>query len=314
MTTSLDWRALGTGVRLVVERGDPAAARGAVEDVLDRVDRAYSRFRPDSELLGLGRRAGQWQPVSALLGEAIAAGLRAAQLTDGAVDPTVGRAMRAIGYDADFEAIRTPGAAIELRLEPVPGWQAVELSSDRRSVRVRPGVEIDLGSVGKGLAADLAADAALAVIGVEGGVLVSLGGDIAVRGVPPDGGWRVLLAEDSDAPPDGDGEVIAIATGAIATSSTTVRRWIRGDVAFHHLVDPRTGGPVDSPWRTVTVAAATCVDANTAATAAIVLGDRAVPWLERMGLPARLIAGDGAIVRLGGWPEAEPPIPTGSGA
>ncbi len=306
MTTSLDWRALGTGVRLVVERGDVGIARDAVAEVLDRVDRTYSRFRPDSELMELTSRAGQWQPVSALLGDAIAAGLRAAELTDGAVDPTVGRAMRAIGYDADFEAIRTPGAAIELRLEPVPGWRAVELSPDRRSVRVRSGVEIDLGSVGKGLAADLAADAALAAIGAEGGVLVSLGGDIAVRGAPPDGGWRVLLAEDSDASPDGDGDVIAITTGAIATSSTTVRRWTRGAVTLHHLVDPGTGGPVDSPWRTATIAAGTCVDANTAATAAIVLGDRAVPWLERLAVPARLIASDGAVVRLGGWPDADP--------
>jgi thiamine biosynthesis lipoprotein len=303
---SADWRAIGTGVRIVVHGGDLAAARLAVEAVIDRVDRAYSRFRPDSELLALAVRPGEWQPVGELLGSAIAAGLRAARLTDGAVDPTVGRAMRAIGYDADFEAIRTPGAAIELRLEPVPGWRTVELSGDGRKVRVRPGVEIDLGSVGKGLAADLAADAAAAVVRADGGVLVSLGGDLAVRGVPPPGGWRILVAEDSDAPPDGAGEVVAIQAGAVATSSTTVRRWTRGDVQIHHLVDPRTGGPVDSPWRTATVAAGTCVDANTAATAAIVLGDRAIAWLERMTLPARLVAVNGAIVRVGGWPVPDP--------
>jgi thiamine biosynthesis lipoprotein len=307
VTATLDWRALGTGVRLVVEGGDPVRAREAVEDVLVRIDRAYSRFRPDSELMQLAARPGDWQRISPLLGDAIAAGLRAATLTDGAVDPTVGRAMRAIGYDADFEAIRTPGAPIELRLEPVPGWRAVELASDRRSVRIRAGVEVDLGSVGKGLASDLAAAAAGAAIGDVGGLLVSLGGDIAVRGSPPRGGWRVLLAEDSDAPADGDGEVVAIETGAIATSSTTVRRWIRGDRSFHHLIDPRTGGPVESPWRTATVAAGTCVDANTAATAAIVLGERAIPWLERMAVPARLVAEDGGIVRVGGWPAPDPP-------
>ncbi|HET7028921.1 MAG TPA: FAD:protein FMN transferase [Candidatus Limnocylindrales bacterium] len=302
MITTLDWRALGTGVRLVVERGDAASARAAVEGVLDRVDRAYSRFRPDSELMALAPATGAWRPVSPLLGDAIAAGLRAAQLSDGAVDLTVGRAMRAIGYDADFESIRTRGGPIELRLEPIPGWQTVELAPDRRSVRIRPGVEIDLGSVGKGLAADLAADAALGTVDPTGGVLVSLGGDIAVRGTAPRGGWRVLLAEDSDAPPDGSGDVVAIRIGAIATSSTTVRRWARGDLAVHHLIDPRTGGPVDSPWRTATVAAATCVEANTAATAAIVLGQRAVDWLERMAMPARLVAQDGSIVRIGGWP------------
>jgi thiamine biosynthesis lipoprotein len=307
------WRALGTGVRLVVHGGDLAAARAAVEAVLDRVDHTYSRFRPDSESMRLGARPGAWQPVSELLGDAIAAALRAAELTDGAVDLTVGRAMRAIGYDADFDRIRTPGGPIEVRLEPIPGWRAVELASDRRSVRIRAGVELDLGSVGKGLAADLAARAALDAMGSEasgGGALVSLGGDLAVLGAAPAGGWRILGAEDSELSPDEDGDVVAIRSGAIATSSTTVRRWSRGDVTFHHLVDPRTGGPVTSPWRTATVAAGTCVDANTAATAAIVLGERAVPWLERVALPARLVATDGSIVAVGGWPTAGggPPV------
>jgi thiamine biosynthesis lipoprotein len=213
--------------------------------------------------------------------------------------------MRAIGYDADFDRIRTPGAAIEVRLEAVPGWRAVELAADRRSVRIRAGVELDLGSVGKGLAADLAARAALEAMGAEAsaaGVLVSLGGDLAALGAPPPGGWRILLAEVSETSPDGEGEVVAIRGGAVATSSTTVRRWSRGDVTFHHLVDPRTGGPVDSPWRTATVVAGTCVDANTAATAAIVLGERAESWLHEVDLPARLVATDGSIVTVGRWP------------
>ncbi|HET7472662.1 MAG TPA: FAD:protein FMN transferase, partial [Candidatus Limnocylindrales bacterium] len=237
---------------------------------------------------------------------AIAASLRAARLTGGAVDPTVGRAMRAIGYGADFDAIRAATGPIPVRLEPLPGWGSVELAPDARSVRVRPGAELDLGSVGKGLAADLAANAAIRATGRDGavGVLVSLGGDIAVAGRPPLGGWRVLVAEDSETPASAEGELVAIQSGAIATSSTTVRRWTRGDVTFHHLVDPRTGGSVVSPWRTATVAAATCVDANTAATAAIVLGDAAIDWLTAQALPARLVGTDGSIVRVGGWPAA----------
>jgi thiamine biosynthesis lipoprotein len=217
--------------------------------------------------------------------------------------------MRAIGYDADFDRIRSNSGPIELRLEPIPGWQSVQLSTARREVRVRRGVELDLGSIGKGLASDLAAAAALVAIGGaageggRGGVLVSLGGDIAVGGTPPDGGWRILIAEDSETPPDAAGEVVAIETGAIATSSTTVRRWRRGDRMLHHLIDPRTGGSVDSPWRTVTVVAATCVAANTAATAAIVMGAGAIAWLEAARLPARLVALDGAVTRLNGWPE-----------
>jgi thiamine biosynthesis lipoprotein len=296
------WRAIGTGVRLVVHDGDLGLARRAVESVLDAVDRAYSRFRDDSEIVALNARAGQRVSISPLLADAIAAGLRAGRLTDGAVDPTVGRAMRAIGYDADFDLVRGDGGPIELRLEPIPGWQAVDLSISRREVLVRRGVELDLGSTGKGLAADLAAAAALEATG-RGGVLVSLGGDIAVNGTAPDGGWRILIAEDSETPPDVGGEVIALDTGAVATSSTTVRRWRRGDQALHHLVDPRTSGPVVSPWRTASVVAATCVDANTASTAAIVKGAAAIRWLEATGLAARLVATDGEILRLGGWPE-----------
>jgi len=300
--SSAGWRAIGTGVRVVVHDGDLEAARAAVADVLDEVDRALSRFRDDSELSRLNARSGEEVVVSPLLGDAIAAGLRAARITNGSVDPTVGRAMRLIGYDLDFRSLPRDGAPLEVRFEAVPGWQTVALAADRRRVRVARGVEIDLGSVGKALAADLAAGRALDATG-RGGVLVSLGGDIAVAGDAPRGGWRILVAEDSEAPPDGPGEVIAFDTGAIATSSTTVRRWQRGDRTYHHLVDPRTGEPVESPWRTASVVAATCVDANTAATAAIVLGDAALGWLGSTGLAARLVSTDGGIVRVGGWPE-----------
>jgi FAD:protein FMN transferase len=308
------WRALGTGVRLIVVGGDLDVAKRAVEDVLDLVDRTYSRFRDDSELSELNDRAGQAVALSGLLADAIAAGLDAARRTRGAVDPTVGQAMRAIGYDVDFERLPANGQAIELRLEPIPGWQAVDLSPTRREVRIRPGVELDLGSTGKGLAADLAAATARDAIGgdasPESGVLVSLGGDIAMRGASPADGWRILIADDSETPTDAGGEVIAVDGGGVATSSTTVRRWRRGARTLHHLVDPRTGGPVDSPWRTASVVAATCLEANMAATAAIVLGDEAVGWLEGAGLPARLVSVDGAVTRLNGWPE---PIPVVAG-
>ncbi len=314
-SSSATWRALGTGVRLVVSGASLEPARHAVAETLDLVDRTYSRFRDDSELSRLNARAGETVIVSPLLLDAIGAGLEAARQTSGAVDPTVGRAMRAIGYDVDFDRIARTGAPVVMRLEPIPGWQTVELSRLRHEVRVAPGVELDLGSTGKGLAADLAATAAHQAIGgpSDAGVLVSLGGDIATAGRAPEDGWRILIAEDSETPTDAAGEAIAIPAGAVATSSTTVRRWRRGPAAIHHLIDPRTGGPVESPWRTVSVVAANCVLANTAATAGIVLANDAVAWLERSGLPARLVAVDGAIVRLNGWPEADDPVgPSGT--
>jgi thiamine biosynthesis lipoprotein len=319
MTAETIWRALGTTVHLLVADGDPAIARGAVEATLARVDATYSRFRPDSELSRLHALPRETVRVSDLLARAIGDARRAAAATDGLVDPTVGRAVRATGYDADFASARgrvamasglgrgagplatLPGPAV--RIESVPGWQAVRLDAAARTVRLPRGVELDLGSTGKALAAELAADAASERLGPDAGVLVSLGGDIAVAGRTPPGGWQVAVGEDSRAAPRDVAEVVSLETGGMATSSTTVRRWHRDGVDVHHIVDPRTGVPAAGPWRTATVAARTCTDANAASTAAIVRGADAPSWLASLGLPARLVGSDGSVVRVGGWPD-----------
>lgn len=295
-----DGRALGCSLRVVVT--DPralSAARAAVDEVTGAIDAAASRFRADSELSRLN--ATREMVVSPLLARAIAVALRGAQLTDGAVDPTVGTAVRLAGYDTDFATVLKEGGPLRVQLARVPGWQAVRLDAPTRRVSIPPGVEIDLGATAKALAADLAAQTA-AKQSASGGVLVSLGGDIAVAGEPPAGGWHVQVSEDSDATLDDDEESVSIFDGGLATSSTTVRRWTRGGVVLHHIIDPETGLPVDGPWRTAVVAAATCVDANIASTAAIVKGDRAVAWLERHRLAARLVDQHGRIHRTSAWP------------
>ncbi len=312
MLQQADWRALGTGVRLLVHAGDIEAARDAVIRVLDDVDRTYSRFRDDSELSRLNATAAASRvpvdvPISLLLARTLAGSLDAARNTGGAVDPTVGASMRAIGYDGDFAKIAGSSRTIELKLAPVPGWARVQLDVATSRVRMPAGIELDLGSTGKGLAADLAAAAALEAMGAGAGVLVSLGGDIATAGACPDGGWRILIAEDSNTASDADGEVIAIESGAVATSTTTVRRWKAGEgVGAHHIIDPWTGLSAHIVWRTVTTVAATCEAANAASTAAIVMGAAALAWLEANGLPARLVAADGTIIRIGGWPAPQP--------
>jgi thiamine biosynthesis lipoprotein len=298
------WRALGTSVHVLATDGsDVDRATAVVGAALTEVDETYSRFRDDSELSRLNARPNQATVVSPLLMTAITAALRGARCSDGAVDPTVGRAMRLIGYDGDFADLPRDGAAITLRVEQVAGWRTIRIDRFSHSVTIPTGVELDLGSTGKALAADVAAAAAHRALG-HGGVLVSLGGDIATAGEAPSGGWRILVAEDSETPPDGDGETICIEGGGLATSSTTVRRWTRGGISLHHIVDPRTCLPAQSPWRTVTVAASSCVDANVAATAAIVRGDGAPAWLDGLGLPARLVAVDGAVRYAAAWPLA----------
>jgi thiamine biosynthesis lipoprotein ApbE len=298
------WKALGTSVHvLTTDRDGLDRASNAVNEVLEDVDTAYSRFREDSELSRLNANPGRVVRVSPLLATAIDAAQRAARLTDGAVDPTVGQAIRIAGYDDDFSRVATANRGpVNLRAWRVPGWKAIGFDRRSRVVLLPAGVELDLGSTGKALAADLAARAALNAAG-DGGVLVSLGGDIATAGTPPPGGWRIHVAEDSRERPDADGEVICLPAGGIATSSTTVRRWTRGTAVWHHIIDPQTSLPTTGPFRTVTVAAASCLDANVASTAAIVRGETAIDWLMRRNLPARLVENDGTIHYIGRWPD-----------
>lgn len=294
--------ALGTTARLVLwRRADPGAALRAVDRTLQDLDHQVSRFRTDSELSRAERRAPSPVVLSPGAADALVIALGAACATGGLVDPTVGAALCALGYDRDFAAIDpAPGP---VPAQPAPGWRAVHLSG--RELRLPAGVRLDLGATAKGLGADRAARAAAVATGPATGVLVSLGGDVAVAGRVPGGGWPVVVAEDPAGTEAPGGEVVRLARGGVATSSTMHRRWRRGEVVVHHVVDPATGQPVDGPWRTATVAARTCVEANAAATAALVAGGAAEGWLARHGLPARLVAVDGSVRRVGGWPAGE---------
>jgi len=297
---SASWRALGTLVQLVVT--DPAAlpeARRLLEDDLAAVDATCSRFREDSEIRSL---TGGRHRISPLLAEAIGVALRAARLTDGDVDPTVGAAMSAAGYDRDFQQIEPNGPPLRLTVRQVPGWR--EIRRDGRSLTLPKGVRLDLGATAKAWAADRSAARIAQQLG--GGVLVSLGGDIAVAGPPPAAGWRIRVQDvtgPADETPDGPYALIAIRDGGLATSSTAARRWQRGGDVLHHILDPRTGLPAEPVWRTVSVAAGSCADANAASTAAVVRGRRAPGWLTRLGLPARLVDATGAVFTVSGWPD-----------
>ncbi|MBV8304198.1 MAG: FAD:protein FMN transferase [Acidimicrobiia bacterium] len=298
-----EFHALGTGCVVLVT--DPArldAAVAAVHAELDEIDGACSRFRPDSELEMINANAGTTVVASPLLIEAVTVALRAAELTDGDVIPTVGEAMQVLGYDRDFPAVPSDGDAVAT-VARVPGWQQIDVDRAAQTVRVPHGVRLDLGATAKALAADRAATRAAAVAGC--GVLVSLGGDLAVAGSPPGRGWEVRVTDDHAAGPDAEGQTVLVHDGGLATSSTTVRRWARGGEELHHVVDPRTGRPAEEVWRTVSVAAASCVDANIASTAAIIRGEQAPAWLESLGLPARLVLPEGWVVRVGGWPAEE---------
>jgi FAD:protein FMN transferase len=285
---------------------DPACvsvARKEVVRVVDEFDRACSRFRPDSELSVLNASAGSAVTVGPVLLDAVNCALRAARLTAGDVDPTVGEALIALGYDRDFDEVVAEGRVAPSRpLAAIPGWRTVTVDTERSTVRIATGVALDLGATAKALAADRAATAARAA--ARCGVLVSFGGDLAVAGPAPASGWRVRVTDDHRAGVDAPGQWISVRSGALATSSVAVRRWRTDAGVAHHLVDPASGRSVDSVWRTVSVTAASCLDANIASTAAIIRGSSAAAWLTELGLPSRLVRVDGTVCHLAEWPSA----------
>jgi thiamine biosynthesis lipoprotein len=302
---SRTFRALGTSATLLVTDPDALEPAGQVLAAeLAAIDAACSRFRSDSELSRVNHARGRPVPVGALFADALNVALAAAELTDGDVDPTCGLSLVRLGYDQDFARARRRTRPLRRPLAPAGGWRQVRLDAARRQVTVPAGVMLDLGATAKALAADRSAARVCADFGC--GVLVNLGGDISVAGDPPADGWLVGIADDvafdaviADVEPS---QVVVIRDGGLATSSTSARAWQRGGAHLHHIIDPATGRPAESCWRTVSVAAASCVDANIASTAAILRGGQAPCWLDGLRLPARLVRHDGSAVIVGGWP------------
>lgn len=299
-TAAVEWPIWTTTARLVVtEPGVLPEARELVADLLERVGRAASRFRPDSEVSQLARgRAEGAVPISPLLADLVRSALTAAELTDGDIDPTVGATLASLGYDRDLadvsEASVSGARSVVATSRPI-SWRDVHLDGELLSMP--PGVLLDLGATAKARAADSCAEMLAGRFGC--GVLVSLGGDLRVAGPVPRGGWQVLVRDGDDEPASA---LQLNGPGAVATSSTLHRTWEVSGEELHHIVDPRTGRPARLVWRTVSVAATTCVGANTLTTAAVIRGEDALPLLEAAAVPARLVGVDGAVHTLGGWP------------
>ena len=298
MAAYRDFEAFTCDCRLAVADPEvlgPALTR--VQELLADVDAACSRFRDDSELCELERSGGG--EASPLLASLVRAALDVAERSGGAVVPTLGGELSALGYGP---AVTAPHAApteqlgteqlVTERLVPAESWRRVRL--DGSVLAVPAGVTLDLGATAKAAAADLCASEVSERWGTS--VLVSLGGDIATSG--PEG-WEVFV---QDLPDDPATQVRLAGGWAMATSSTQKRRWRSGSMQFHHILDPWTSLPAPPVWRSVSVAAPDCVSANMASTGAIVKADRALSWLRELGYPARLVRIDGGVLELNGWP------------
>jgi len=259
--------------------GAEVVVQGATGEELEAIrrlfmdwERVFSRFRPDSELNRVNRDPSPVVVLSRPFAFALRVALEAAEATDGLVDPTLGAAIEAAGYDRDFsllaEDVRPPGPAVPGRRD------SVRLSG--RLLSRPPGVALDLNGVVKALAVD----SALELIAGDG--LVAAGGDLAARG-----------GADVGLPVAGALHLIA---GGVATSGTTKRRWRRGGELQHHLIDPASGRPARSRWDEVTVTADSCLAADVAAKAAFLISDDGPGWLDDRGLPGRFRAGGDLVV------------------
>lgn len=239
----------------------------------------FSRFDPASELSRVNAAAGEPVLVSTEFASMLALALEAVRETGGLVDPTLGAELVAAGYDADF-------AELQARERPVRPLAATSRTDEPVRVRGRQvvvprGVFLDLNGVVKGKTVD----DALALLDDDG--FVSAGGDLAVRGA-----LVVALPR---------GGAVTLVRGALATSGTDRRRWMSGGVLRHHLIDPRSGRPAESPWIQVTVCGLTCVGADIAAKAAFLLGAHGPGWLDVRGIPARFVDEAGQIVSNTAW-------------
>jgi FAD:protein FMN transferase len=264
------------GCEVVLAGADPRC----VQELFDRYDGAFSRFRPDSELNRVNALAGRVVRVSPLFARALSLALELARDTGGVLDPTLGAAVEAAGYDRDFALLgddpAAPGAA-------APGRRD-EVRLDGRLLQVPRGIRLDLNGVVKALAVDDALEL------VDGDGFVSAGGDLAVRG-PLD----VALPA---------GGAVRVVAGGLATSGSSGRRWRRGGELQHHLIDARTGRPSRSCWSEVTVSGATCVAADAAAKTAFLLSEDGPRWLDARGIPGRFVNHCGDVVNSSSWSRA----------
>ncbi len=296
MSTVRQWSDWSCSVRVVAERGSGDRVETIVRDLMADVERASSRFRPDTDLVRVARHAGRLVPVSRVCVDLVQVALEAADRTRGVVDPTVGATLVSLGYDADIDVVAAAPRGAVATAPSSATWRDVRVHAALGLVGVPTGVELDLGSIAKAWTVDEAARRVASSTG--GAALVEVGGDVGTAGRARRP-WQVDVAETRG----GASTRVAVDGGGLATSSTVARRWTTRDGRpVHHLVDPATGRPSDSPWRTVSVWAPTAVLANTLSTAAVVRGPQVLTSLERADVAARVVTVDGDVVLVGAWP------------
>lgn len=294
----IDFRAMGSEMMAALEANGPHARESLAEVPawFEIWEQHYSRFRADSELSQLNLRSGEWVQVSPPMWEMLLMGRNVERESDGLVTPALQGVLAAYGYDRSFEWVAKVNSNLnvtELDRRPMPGMQ-LQLDSNRRSVHLPAGTQLDFGGIAKGWAADRA----LEKLSPLGAGLVDAGGDIASgRPEAQDAAWPVGITDPFA--PEEMIEMIALKGEAVATSGRDVHRWVQNETWRHHIIDPRTGEPTTNHVLAATVIAPTAVEAEMGAKCALILGQiEGLAWIEaRPEFAGVLIMEDGAVLQ-----------------
>ncbi len=307
-------RAMGSFAEVLVWGPNPESLADWAVAEIEHCEVCWSRFRTDSELHGLNARAGLGPTkVSPLLWEALVFATRAFTETRGLFDPTVLESLLALGYDRSFP-FPTPLADHDPCVRSASGFATVELDTANHAVSLPHGCGLDLGGIGKGLAADRVVEGLIARGAVS--ACVSMGGDLRVAGPGPDrdDAWEIRVEDPRN---EANAFTFPLVDEALAQSSTAFRRWQYGQKSVHHLIDPRTGEPSSSGVDCAVVTARETWRAETLAKAALLAGPiDGIALLEHAGADGWLLGEDGVVhatahVTDASWPNARltQPVP-----
>jgi len=273
-------------------------ARERLEHWINEFDRCVNRFLATSDLSRINERGASAYVMSPTFEMVLRASLDAADMTNGLCDPTILNALAALGYDRDYDELASGTNDTGARAD-VPGVSAISYDPSRHLLDLAPGVRLDFGATAKALLSDVL----VSELAPFGGVLVEVGGDVAVDGDGPDGPFVIGLATSLSV--TGDEPRISIRRGGVATSSSTTRIWRHGERVVNHVIDPRTGDCASGSLAVATVAAPSCVIANAFATAALLWDEDAAYYIAQAGHAARLVFRDGRVEVVGGWSRDE---------
>lgn len=278
---------MGCRMLAAVEADTAPRELQAVPSWFEEWEQTLSRFLPRSELSRLNQSSGKEMIVSPTLWEVYRAALEAERLTGGLVTPVILDALVDAGYEQSFEHLQFDAPYFPPLTPEPPSVRLSDIPADDsvRSLALPRGMRLDFGGIAKGWAAQRTVER----LKMRGPALLDAGGDIAVSGPRSDGTpWPIGVADPFR--PEQNLAIVYLEAGGVATSGRDYRRWVRGGIPQHHIIDPRSGLPAETDVLTATVIAPTVLEAEAAAKAALILGSRAgLAWLEGLDSLAALL-------------------------